>query len=143
VSGPPPLVSAVLRVKQFLTYVNAGPQQPAVAVALGLPDSYFDDLAASLRDKRDRLCAGLADAGFEVLRPEGTYFVTADITPLGGTDGVEFCRTLPERCGVVAVPTQVFYDHPDAGRHLIRFAFCKRGEVLDEAVARLRKLAAA
>jgi N-succinyldiaminopimelate aminotransferase len=89
------------------------------------------------------LCAGLADAGFGVLRPAGTYFVTADITPLGGIDGVEFCRSLPERCGVVAVPTQVFYDDVAAGRRLIRFAFCKRDEVLDEAVARLRKLSAA
>jgi N-succinyldiaminopimelate aminotransferase len=141
--GPAPLVSAVLRVKQFLTYVNAGPQQPAVAVALALPRSYYDGFRDSLRDKRDRLCAGLADAGFGVLRPAGTYFVTADITPLGGTDGVEFCRSLPERCGVVAVPTQVFYDDATAGRRLIRFAFCKRDEVLDEAVARLRKLSAA
>ncbi len=140
--GPAPLVSAVLRVKQFLTYVNAGPLQPAVAVALSLPLSYYTGLRDSLRDKRDRLCAGLTDAGFEVLRPAGTYFVTADITGLGGTDGVEFCWSLPERCGVVAVPTQVFYDDVAAGRHLIRFAFCKRDEVLDEAVARLRKLAA-
>jgi N-succinyldiaminopimelate aminotransferase len=132
----------VLRVKQFLTFVNAAPQQPAVAVALALPRSYFDGFRAALLDKRDRLCAGLADAGFEVLRPAGTYFVTADITPLGGTDGVEFCRALPQRCGVVAVPTQVFYDHAEAGRHLIRFAFCKRDEVLNEAVGRLRKLAA-
>ncbi|GAA1812706.1 pyridoxal phosphate-dependent aminotransferase [Planosporangium flavigriseum] len=138
--GPAPLVSAVLRVKQFLTFVNAGPQQPAVAVALGLPRSYYDGFRDSLRDKRDRLCLGLSDAGFDVLRSDGTYFVTADITPLGGTDGVEFCRSLPERCGVVAVPTQVFYDDVSAGRQLIRFAFCKRDEVLDEAVARLRKL---
>jgi N-succinyldiaminopimelate aminotransferase len=141
--GPAPLVSAVLRVKQFLTYVNAGPLQPAVAMALSLPLSYYTGLRDSLRDKRDRLCAGLADAGFEVLRPAGTYFVTADITGLGGTDGVEFCWSLPERCGVVAVPTQVFYDDVSAGRHLIRFAFCKRDEVLDEAVARLRKLGSA
>jgi N-succinyldiaminopimelate aminotransferase len=141
--GPAPLVSAVLRVKQFLTYVNAGPLQPAVAVALSLPLSYYTGLRDSLRDKRDRLCAGLVDAGFEVLRPQGTYFVTADIRSLGGSDGVEFCWSLPERCGVVAVPTQVFYDDVSAGRHLIRFAFCKRDEVLDEAVARLRKLAAA
>jgi len=140
--GPAPLVSAVLRVKQFLTYVSAGPLQPAVAVALSLPLSYYTGLRDSLRDKRDRLCAGLVDAGFEVLRPAGTYFVTADITGLGGSDGVEFCWSLPERCGVVAVPTQVFYDDVAAGRHLIRFAFCKRDEVLDEAVARLRKLAA-
>jgi N-succinyldiaminopimelate aminotransferase len=142
-SGPAALVSAVLRVKQFLTFVNAGPLQPAVAVALGLSDSYYDTLRAELQDKRDRLCAGLADAGFDVLKPEGTYFVTVDIGPLGGTDGVEFSRSLPERCGVVAVPTQVFYDDPDAGRRLIRFACCKRTEVLDEAVARLRKLGGA
>jgi N-succinyldiaminopimelate aminotransferase len=135
--GPAPLVSAVLRVKQFLTFVNAGPLQPAVAVALALAPSYVDDLRTGLQAKRDRLCQGLASAGFEVLRPQGTYFVTVDITPLGATDGIEFCRSLPHRCGVVAVPTQVFYDHVAAGRRLIRFAFCKRDKVLDEAVSRL------
>ena len=139
-TGPAPLVSAVQRVKQFLTFVNAAPLQPAVAVALGLPDDYFTGFRAGLQARRDRLVAGLADAGFAVLPSEGTYFVTADITPLGGTDGIEFCRTLPERCGVVAVPTQVFYDHRDAGRHLIRFAFCKREDVIDEAARRLQKL---
>jgi N-succinyldiaminopimelate aminotransferase len=139
-SGPARLVSAVLRVKQFLTYVNAAPFQPAVAVALGLPDAYYTGFRNELQAKRDLLAAGLAEAGFTVLRPEGTYFITTDITPLGGRDGVEFCLDLPERCGVVAVPTQVFYDHVDAGRHLVRFAFCKRPEVLTEAVRRLRKL---
>jgi N-succinyldiaminopimelate aminotransferase len=140
VTGPAALVSAAVRVKQFLTFVNGAPLQPAVAVALGLPDSYFTGFRAGLQSRRDRLVAGLTDAGFAVLPSEGTYFVTADITPLGGTDGVEFCRSLPERCGVVAVPTQVFYDHPDAGRRFIRFAFCKREEVIDEAAARLRSL---
>ncbi len=137
-SGPAPLVSAVMRVKQFLTFVNAAPLQPAVAVALNLPDAYFDDFRASMQARRDQLVAGLTDAGFGVLPSEGTYFVTADITALGGTDGVEFCRSLPQRCGVVAVPTQVFYDDPGAGRRLVRFAFCKRPEVIDEAVRRLR-----
>jgi N-succinyldiaminopimelate aminotransferase len=140
-TGPAGLVSTVMRVKQFLTFVNAGPLQPAVAVALGLPDEYFTGFRAGLQARRDRLVAGLVDAGFGVLPSEGTYFVTADITPLGGTDGVEFCRSLPERCGVVAVPTQVFYDHQEAGRHLVRFAFCKREEVIDEAATRLRTLA--
>jgi len=138
-SGPAPLVSAVLRVKQFLTFVNAGPLQPAVALALGLPDAYFTRFAADLQAKRDLLADGLAEVGFDVLRPEGTYFVTADITPVGGTDGVEFCLGLPERCGVVAVPTQVFYDDPEAGRRLVRFAFCKRNEVLTEAIVRLHR----
>jgi N-succinyldiaminopimelate aminotransferase len=140
-TGPAALVSTVLRVKQFLTFVNASPLQPAVAVALGLPDEYFTGFRDGLQARRDRLVAGLTDAGFGVLPSEGTYFVTADITPLGGTDGVDFCRSLPERCGVVAVPTQVFYDHQEAGRHLVRFAFCKREDVIDEAATRLRRLA--
>ncbi|SCG55097.1 pyridoxal phosphate-dependent aminotransferase [Micromonospora coxensis] len=141
VSGPAPLVSAVLRVKQFLTFVNAAPLQPAVAVALALPDSYFTGFRDDLQLRRDLLVDGLTDAGFDVLSPEGTYFVTADVSALGGRDGVDFCRSLPERCGVVAVPTQVFYDDPEAGRRLVRFAFCKRPEVLTEAVTRLRGLA--
>jgi N-succinyldiaminopimelate aminotransferase len=141
-TGPAALVSAAQRVKQFLTFVNAAPLQPAVAVALGLPDSYFTGFRDSLQSRRDRLVAGLADAGFRVLPSEGTYFVTADITPLAGGDGdgADFCRALPARCGVVAVPTQVFYDHQEAGRHLIRFAFCKKEEVIDDAASRLRKL---
>ena len=136
----PPLIDAVRTVKQFLTYVNAAPLQPAIALGLGLPDRYYEELAAALEAKRDLLCAGLDQAGFEVFRPAGTYFVTADIRPLGETDGMAFCRALPERCGVVAIPTQVFYADPARGRHLVRFTFCKREEVLEEAVARLRKL---
>lgn len=138
VSGPAALVSAVMRVKQFLTYVNAAPLQPAVAVALGLGDDYFAAFTADLQAKRDLLAGGLADAGFAVQRSEGTYFITVDITPVGGRDGIEFCRALPATAGVVAVPTQVFYDNAAAGRHLVRFAFCKRPEVLTEAATRLR-----
>ena len=140
VCGPPDLVAAVTRVKQFLTYTNAAPFQPAVAVGLGLPQEYFTGFRAGLQAQRDQLRAGLAEAGFGVFRSEGTYFVTCDIRPLGGTDGLEFCRSLPARCGVVAVPMQVFYDDVEAGRHLVRFAFCKRPEVLAEAVGRLRQL---
>ncbi|MEU0552864.1 pyridoxal phosphate-dependent aminotransferase [Dactylosporangium sp. NPDC006015] len=140
ICGPRDLVSAALRVKQFLTFVNAGPLQPAIAVALNSPPSYYEQFRDDLQRKRDRLCEGLTAAGFAVLRSEGTYFVTADITPLGGTDGVDFCLALPDRCGVVAVPTQVFYDDAAAGRHIIRFAFCKRDEVIEEAITRLRRL---
>jgi N-succinyldiaminopimelate aminotransferase len=93
-----------------------------------------------MRERRDRLCAGLEDAGFEVFRPQGTYFVTVDIRPLGETDGLVFCRALPERCGVVGVPSVVFYDDADAGRSFVRFACCKRLDVLDEACARLKAL---
>jgi N-succinyldiaminopimelate aminotransferase len=138
----PPLVDAVKTVKQFLTYVNGAPFQHAIAYALGLPDQYYDDFVADLRGKRDRLCAGLADAGFEVYDTHGTYFVTTNITPFGERDGLAFCRSLPERCGVVAVPNVVFYEHEDFGRPLVRFTFCKRLDVLDEAVTRLKALRA-
>ncbi len=140
--GPAPLIAAVRTAKQFLTFVSGGPFQHAVAVGLRLGDDFFDAYNAELRAKRDRLCAGLTEAGFDVLTPQGTYFATCDITPMGGADGVEFCLALPERCGVVAVPSQVFYDNKAEGSHLIRFAFCKRDEVLDEAARRLGTLGA-
>jgi N-succinyldiaminopimelate aminotransferase len=141
VCASPPLVDAVRTVKQFLTYTHGAPFQHAAAVGLRLPDEYFADLAADLATKRDVLGAGLVDAGFDVFAPAGTYFTTADIRSLGETDGLAFCRSLPERCGVVAVPTVVFYDDVDAGSPLVRFTFCKRREVLDEAVTRLKALA--
>jgi N-succinyldiaminopimelate aminotransferase len=139
-TGPRALVSATQTAKQFLTFVSGAPFQPAIAHALGLPDAYFESFRADLQAKRDRLCAGLDAAGLEVLRPAGTYFVTADIRPLGEHDGHAFCLALPERAGVVAVPNVVFYDDEEAGRPLIRFAFCKRDEVIDEAAARLARL---
>jgi N-succinyldiaminopimelate aminotransferase len=137
VTGTPELVTAVRTVKQFLTYVTGGPFQYAVAQALALPDSYFASISAGLRARRDLLCAGLAEVGFEVFRPAGTYFVTTDVRALGETDGMEFCRTLPDRAGVVAIPSCVFYDNVAAGRSQVRFAFCKKEEVLREAIVRL------
>jgi N-succinyldiaminopimelate aminotransferase len=137
----PELVDAVKTVKQFLTYVNGGPFQYAVAVGLDLPGSTFRRLAAALEEKRDRLSAGLAAAGLTALPSAGTYFVSADIRSLGETDGLAFCRSLPERCGVVAVPSVVFYDDKEAGNPLVRFACCKRLEVIDDAAARLQGMA--
>ena len=136
-TGPAELVAAVRTAKQFLTFVSGAPFQPAIAQALELPDDYYETLRKDLESKRDRLCDGLTAVGLDVFVPRGTYFVTADIRPLGYADGMEFCRDLPERCGVVAIPCQVFYDDPDRGRHLVRFAFCKRDDVLDEALRRL------
>ncbi|WP_329026857.1 pyridoxal phosphate-dependent aminotransferase [Streptomyces sp. NBC_01423] len=141
VTGSAELVTAVRSAKQYLTYVSGGPLQYAVAEALRLPDSFYEELRAGLRAKRDLLCAGLTEAGFAVYRPAGTYFVTTDIRPLDATgDGIAFCRALPERCGVVGVPNAVFYDHRDQGAPFVRFTFCKRTEVLQEAVARLKQL---
>ncbi len=136
------LVAAVKTAKQFLTFVSGGPFQYAVAEALRLPDTYFAGLRDDLRRKRDLLCAGLAAAGFEVYRPAATYFVTTDIRPFGESDGVAFCRELPRRAGVVAIPSGLFYDDKQAGRSQVRFAFCKRTEVLEEALARLGRLRA-
>ncbi|MFD6469523.1 pyridoxal phosphate-dependent aminotransferase [Streptomyces goshikiensis] len=141
ITSTPELVTAVRSVKQFLTYVSSGPFQYAVAEALGLPDSYYEGLRADLAAKRDLLSDGLAAAGFQAYRPQGTYFVTTDIAPLGESDGIAFCRALPERCGVVAIPNQVFYDDKSAGATQVRWAFCKKTEVLREAVDRLRRLA--
>jgi len=138
--GPARLVRAVLTAKQFLTFVSGAPFQPAVAVGLRLPDTYFTGLADSLRGKRDRLVEGLRTVGLEVFVPQGTYFVSADVRSLGYDDGVTFCRDLPQRAGVVAIPHQVFYDDIEAGRPLVRFAFCKRDDVLDEAIDRLQRL---
>ncbi|MEU3600594.1 pyridoxal phosphate-dependent aminotransferase [Streptomyces sp. NPDC006798] len=138
ITAAAPLVTAVRTTKQFLTYVSGGPFQYAIAEALRLPDSYYDELRDSLRARRDLLTAGLAEAGFGVHRPAGTYFVTADIRPLGETDGFAFCRELPARRGVVAIPNAVFYDDPARGAPFVRFAFCKRPEVLHEALTRLR-----
>ncbi|MET8454968.1 MULTISPECIES: pyridoxal phosphate-dependent aminotransferase [Streptomyces] len=141
VTAAPALVTAVRSAKQYLTYVASGPFQYAIAEALALPESYFGAYREDMRAKRDLLAAGLAEAGFGVFRPAGTYFVTTDIRPLGESDGFAFCRGLPERAGVVAVPNAVFYDHRDAGAPYVRFAFCKRIPVLEEAVGRLKALA--
>ncbi len=135
-TGPADLVAATRAVKQYLTFAGGTPLQHATAAALQLLPQHGDDLARHLEAKRDRLCEGLRAAGFEPLHPEGTYFVNVDC----GEDGVEFCRDLPHRCGVVAIPTAVFYDDPDAGRQLVRFAFCKRDDVIDEAAERLATL---
>jgi N-succinyldiaminopimelate aminotransferase len=141
VTGTPELVTAVRTAKQFLTYVSGGPFQYAIAAGLALPDAFYGELSASLRGKRDLLAAGLRAAGFEVFLPQGTYFITTDIAALGESDGLAFCRGLPHRCGVVAVPNVVFYDDAAAGRSQVRFAFCKREQVLADAASRLAGLA--
>lgn len=140
ITSSPELVTAVRSAKQFLTYVSSGPFQYAIAEALALPEAYFTSFAEGMRAKRDLLSEGLTAAGFDVYRPAGTYFVTTDVRPLGEPDGFAFCRALPERVGVVAIPNAVFYDHREAGAPFVRFAFCKKDEVLAEAVSRLKSL---
>ncbi|KAJ1683470.1 hypothetical protein LUZ63_021311 [Rhynchospora breviuscula] len=142
ISGPADLVDAVLAVKQYLTYVSGAPFQPAIATGLRLPDTYFTDAAAALRSKRDILGAGLTAAGFAVSRPRGSYFTVADAADLGATDADAFCRALAESAGVVAIPLTAFVtaERRDRYRTLIRFAACKRVEVLEEAAARLSRL---
>ncbi|MEP6695284.1 MAG: pyridoxal phosphate-dependent aminotransferase [Pseudonocardiales bacterium] len=140
ICAPPELIAAVRTVKQFLTFTANGALQLAVAHALTHEQAWVEALRASLESKRDRLAAGLMTAGFGVVRPDGTYFIQADVGPLGFTDGTELAWALPARVGVAAIPTAVFYDDPEAGRPFVRFAFCKRDEVLDEAVSRLARL---
>jgi N-succinyldiaminopimelate aminotransferase len=119
--------------KQFLTFAGATPFQHAGASALGLADEFYAAFAAELKAKRDRLCDGLAAAGLTVLRPQGTYFANID----AGGDGTEFCRALVSAAGVVAIPTSVFSADPQRLAPYVRFAFCKRPDVIDEAAGRL------
>jgi N-succinyldiaminopimelate aminotransferase len=141
-SGPAHLVAAVEGAKNWLSYSSGAPLQPAVALALDRHDAFHEALAKDLRERRDRLCAGLASLEMEVFRPQGTYFVTTDVSAYGHADGRAFCDALPGMAGVVAIPSQVFYDPApdgsgDEGRHLVRWAFCKQPDVIDEGVRRL------
>jgi N-succinyldiaminopimelate aminotransferase len=145
--GPAPLIAAVRAAKQFLTYVGGAPFQPAIAYALDHEMSWVARLRDSLQHKRDRLSAGLLAAGFTVHRPQGTYFVVTDIRGLAGrlhrpADGMAFCLDLPELAGVVAVPQEVFHDDPTDGKPFVRFAFCKKDDIIDDAAARLGRMSA-
>ncbi len=140
VCAAPPLVAAVRAAKQFLTYTSPAAFQLAIAHGLGYPPPVLQGFASELAAKRDLLCDGLEALGYEVFRPAATYFATTDIEPVApGTSARDFCLALPERCGVVAIPSSVFYDPGDhaAGRTLVRWAFCKRDHVLHDALARL------
>jgi N-succinyldiaminopimelate aminotransferase len=137
-TGPEDLIAAVRVVRQHLSYVSGGPFQHAMARGLRLPDAYFDRFRADLAAKRDRLCAGLADLGFREIPPQGTYFATTDVTPLGFADGAEFCARAPYEAGVVAIPQAALSDHPETTAPYVRWAFCKQNAVLDEGLLRLR-----
>jgi N-succinyldiaminopimelate aminotransferase len=138
-TGPADLISAVRVVRQHLSYVSGGPFQYAMAAGLRLPDSYFTEFRADLSVKRDLLSAGLSELGFGVLPSEGTYFLTTDVRPLGYSDGLTFCRDIPHRAGVVAIPHQALCDDPAIGAPYVRWAFCKRPTVLQEALERLER----
>ena len=141
-SGPEHLVAAIRTVKQFLSYSSGTPFQGAIAVGLGLPDAFYTGISETLRHKRDILSDGLKAAGLDVFTPQGTYFVNVDTAPLGISDSVDLARRLPELVGVAAIPVPVFC-HPEGverTRSLLRFAFCKKTEVLEEAAARLATL---
>jgi N-succinyldiaminopimelate aminotransferase len=138
-TGPAELIAAVRVVRQHLSYVSGGPFQYAMATGLRLPDNYFEGFRADLAAKRDRLCAGLSEVGLRVVPPQGTYFATTDVRPHGFADGEQFCRRAPQEAGVVAIPMSALSDHPHMSAPYVRWAFCKRPEVLDEAVARLQR----
>ncbi len=141
-TGPAPLIEATFGMKQWLSYVNGAPLQPAIATGLRLGDDVYATIAGDLAGRRDRLCAALAEVGFEVAVPEAGYFVIADAAPLGVTDADAFCRELPHRCGVVAIPVSSFCspERSDVAS-LVRFAYCKSDATLDEAIRRLAALA--
>lgn len=139
VTGPADLVTAVLAVKQYLTYVGGSPFQPAIATGLRLPDEFFASVASEMAAKAALLGTGLRAAGFDVSTPAGSYFTVVDAAPLGATGADAFCRELPARAGVVGIPLTAFVTtaHRDEFATLVRFAACKRVEVLAEAAERL------
>ena len=142
--GNAELIAGVRAAKQFLTYVGGAPFQPAVALALDTQDAWVADLRGALQARRDRLAAGLSEIGFTVHDSFGTYFLCADPRPLGYDDSTAFCAELPHRAGVAAIPMSAFCepgaDHAATWNHLVRFAFCKRVDVLDVALRRLLAL---
>lgn len=138
--APAPITRALRSAHQFITFCNSTPFQHALVHGYRAVDSYFESFVADYRVRRDRVCEGLAAVGFEVMIPAGTYFVQTDIRPLGWDDDFAFCRMLPEKIGVAAIPTSAFYSDRAAGKHLVRWAFCKTDAVLDEGLARLKKL---
>lgn len=138
-TGPADLIAAVRIVRQHLSFVSGGPFQYAMAAGLALPDEYFKDFRLSLQSRCALLSSGLADVGMEVIASQGTYYVTTDVRSLGYDDGMDFCRDLPGRAGVVAIPHQAFCDHPEVGAPYVRWAFCKREDVLTEALERLSR----
>lgn len=138
-TGPADLIAAVRIVRQHLSFVSGGPFQYAMAAGLAMQDDYFEGFRLTLQSRRDHLSAGLRDLGFTVIDSEGTYYVTTDVRPLGYLDGMSFCRELPNRAGVVAIPHQAFCDNPEVGAPYVRWAFCKQESVLDEALSRLTR----
>ena len=136
----PDLINEITAVKQYLSYSSGAPFQPAIARALDEGDEWVEKARLDLQDRRDQFAEGLRSIGLEPILPRGTYFMTTDVRPLGYDDGMQFCRDLPTRCGVVAIPHQVLYDRVEAGKPYVRWAFCKQERVLDEAIRRLGAL---
>ncbi|MEH6380432.1 MAG: pyridoxal phosphate-dependent aminotransferase, partial [Dietzia cercidiphylli] len=142
VTGPAGLIAGVRAAKQYMSYTAGTPLQLAVAHALRHEDAWIRALRAQMQDRRDQLVDILTGVGLDLAVTQGTYFLTADPRPLGVTDAASWCLELPGRIGVAAVPFAPFTDtYSDEWSHLVRFAFCKRPEVLDEAGRRLRALA--
>ena len=136
-TGPAELVRALEGAKQWLSFCSGAPLQPAVAHALTDEQGFFADLARQLQEKRDLLCTGLRELDVDVHVPQGTYFVLTDVRRYGHDDALSFCHALPDRAGVVAIPADVFHDDADAGRHLVRWAFCKEPDVIEAGLDRL------
>ncbi len=138
--APPELTAAVRAAHQFLTFATATPLQYGAAALLSQGEEFVKSMVLELRSKRDLLAGALADIGFRVYLPEGSYFIVANHTPFGFDTDIAFCQHLIEHIGVAAIPTSVFYSDPGRGQHLVRFAFCKKQETLDQAIDRLRAL---
>ncbi|MDP9144535.1 MAG: aminotransferase class I/II-fold pyridoxal phosphate-dependent enzyme [Actinomycetota bacterium] len=138
--APAGLTAGLRSAHQFLTFTTPTPVQNGAVAAMGAPDGFYRDLRSGYSRKRDLLADGLEAVGFEVYRPQGTYFMMAGFKGFGFSDDRSFCRHLAERARVVAIPPSVFYHRPEDGSSLVRFAFCKDEAILTEALSRLQLL---
>jgi len=139
VIASPVLSKAVRMSHQFIVFCGQSALQEAMAFAMDFPDSYYTQLLSDYTHRRDLLTGALRELGFRVFQPEGTYYAVADITPLGFDDDLTFCRMLPEKAGVAAIPCSVFWKDRHSGRHLVRFCFAKKEDTLHEGINRLRR----
>jgi aminotransferase len=138
--APAEITNAIRKVHDFLTVGAANPLQHAGAYAMNLPDSYYAQLQAEYRAKRDFIVPVLQDAGFRCGMPEGAYYVMTDISGFNFADDIEFTKHMIREIGVAVVPGSSFYYDKSLGSQKVRFCFCKRDETLEAAAERLQKL---
>jgi aspartate/methionine/tyrosine aminotransferase len=140
--APSDLAGPIRKMHDFLTVGAPSPLQEAGVTALSMPDSYYTDMAAAYTRRRAMMLEILERHHFTFAKPNGAYYVMADIADFGFSSDIEFATYLVKDVGVAVVPGSSFFNDRRAGRNKVRFVYSKRDETLQEADRRLVKLAA-